>query len=70
MKIYNENLNVYDASLSRIKYLFREFDNILIAFSGGKDSGIVLNLAYNYAKDNNLLDKLAIYHLDYEEFST
>lgn len=66
MKIYNENLNVYDASISRIKYLFEEFDNVLIAFSGGKDSGVVLNLSYNYAKDNNLLDKLAIYHLDYE----
>jgi len=71
MKIHRNNKvyiskNVYDAALKRIKYCFRKFDNILVAFSAGKDSGIVLNLAYDYAKKTNNLDKLAVYHMDYE----
>lgn len=58
--------NVYEAALERIEYLFNEFENVLVAFSGGKDSGVCLNLAYDYAKEHGLLNRLAMYHLDYE----
>lgn len=65
MKEYLD-MNVYEAAIKRVKFLFDEFDNVLISFSGGKDSTICLNLAYDYAKEKGLLSKLAMYHLDYE----
>ena len=40
--------NVYEALMDRFKLLFEEFDNIYISFSGGKDSGLLLNLVLNY----------------------
>lgn len=57
---------VYNAAIERIAYIFKEFDQIVVSFSGGKDSGVMLNLALQYAKENNLLEKLAVYHMDYE----
>lgn len=59
-------INVYTAAQQRLEYIFNEFDNVLVAFSGGKDSGVCLNLCYDYAKKHNMLHKLAMYHLDYE----
>lgn len=58
--------SVYTAAIERVAYLFKEFDNVLVAFSGGKDSAVCLNICYDYARENGLLDKLAMYHLDYE----
>lgn len=60
------NTNVYDATRKRLKFIFDEFDNVLVAFSCGKDSGVLLNLCYDYAKEHNMLDKLAMYYMDYE----
>ena len=59
-------MNVYDAANERMEIIFSDFDNVLVAFSCGKDSGVMLNLAYEYAKKNNLLHKLAVYYEDYE----
>jgi predicted phosphoadenosine phosphosulfate sulfurtransferase len=59
-------MNVYEATIKRLKLIFNDFENVLVAFSCGKDSGIVLNLAYQYAKNNNLLHKLSFYYEDYE----
>ena len=59
-------MNVYEATQERLKIIFEDFENVLVAFSCGKDSGVVLNLAYKYAKENNLLHKLSFYYEDYE----
>lgn len=64
-KVYTDK-NVLDATLERLEYIFNEFDNVLVAFSGGKDSGILFNLTYDYAKKHNMLNKLAVYFEDYE----
>ena len=37
--------NVYEAFLERLKFIFEEFDNIYISFSGGKDSGLLIGLS-------------------------
>ena len=58
--------DVHTAAVERIAYIFEEFDNVLVAFSGGKDSSICLNMCYDYAKGHGVLGKLAMYHLDYE----
>lgn len=64
-KIYVD-MNVYDAVQARLEYIFNHFENVLVAFSGGKDSGVCLNLVYDYAKEHGMRDKVAMYHLDYE----
>ena len=58
--------NVYDLAMERIKYIFDNFDHIYISFSGGKDSGVMLNLCLKYIKDNKLDKKITLMHLDYE----
>ena len=60
------NKDVYTATQERIAYLFNEFDNVLVSFSGGKDSSVCLEMCHDYAKEHNMLNKLSMYHLDYE----
>ena len=43
MKKYLEK-NVYEALQDRLKFIFDNFDNIYVSFSGGKDSGLLLNM--------------------------
>ena len=45
--------NVYELAQERLKVIFSEFDNIYVSFSGGKDSGLLLNLVLDNAKKNN-----------------
>jgi len=58
--------NVYNVTLKRLNYIFSKFDHIVIAFSGGKDSGVLLELVYKYYKICSKKVKVSVYHLDYE----
>jgi len=60
-----EDVNVYDAALERFRYLFDNFDKVVVSFSGGKDSTVCLNLAWQVAKEKNKLP-LDVYFWDEE----
>ena len=59
-------IDVYEAFQKRIKYVFDEFDNIYVSFSGGKDSGLLLNLVLDYAKQNHPEKRIGVFHQDFE----
>jgi len=59
-------MSVYLETQNRLELLFKEFDNIYVSFSGGKDSGVLLNLCIDYIRQNKLDRKIGVFHLDYE----
>jgi predicted phosphoadenosine phosphosulfate sulfurtransferase len=60
------NENVYEATMERLDYIFTKFDHVVIAFSGGKDSGLLLELVYQYYEKKQPSTKVTVYHIDYE----
>lgn len=59
-------LNVYEAVQERFRLIFEEFDNILISYSGGKDSGLLLNLLLDYRKKYYPERIIGVFHQDFE----
>jgi predicted phosphoadenosine phosphosulfate sulfurtransferase len=59
-------MNVYEAAEQRLDIIFREFDNVYVSFSGGKDSGVLLNLCIDYIRKNYPQRRLGVFHMDYE----
>ncbi len=64
-KQYTEQ-NVYEALQKRLKFIFEEFDNIFVSFSGGKDSGLLLNLTQDFQKKYYPNKKIGVFHQDFE----
>lgn len=58
--------NVYNAANSRIDYVFKNFERIYISFSGGKDSGVMLNLIADYMHNNSISKKIGVLFVDLE----
>ena len=58
--------NVYELAQERLRMIFKEFDNVYISFSGGKDSGVLLSLCIDYIRRNNLNVRIGVFHMDYE----
>ena len=56
MRIFKEE-TVLEEALKRIERLFNEFDNVIVGFSGGKDSTVTLSLALTVARK---LDRLPL----------
>lgn len=64
MKIYMEE-NVFDAAIKRINRIFDDFENIVVSFSGGKDSTVCLELCLAVARQRNRLP-LKVLFIDQE----
>lgn len=61
--------SVHEAFIQRISYIFKYFDHVIISFSGGKDSGVMLELVYAYYQSHlteMIGKKVSVFHLDYE----
>ena len=61
-----EEKDVYAALQERLKLIFEEFDNIYLSFSGGKDSGLLLNLVLDYRREHFPDRKIGVFHQDFE----
>ena len=60
----NCRLNVHDAAIERVRYIFNEFENIYVSFSGGKDSGVCMHLMCEEARRLNR--KIGVLFIDIE----
>lgn len=58
--------NVYEAVQNRLQYIFQEFDNIYLSFSGGKDSGLLLNLVLDFQQKYYPEKIIGVFHQDFE----
>lgn len=58
--------NVYETTINRLRYIFNEFDNIFISFSGGKDSGLLLNITLDFQQKYYPHKKIGVFHQDFE----
>jgi len=61
-------MNVYTDTNNKLEYIFKEFDKVYISLSGGKDSGVLLNLCIDYIRKNNLKIKIGVLFIDLEAF--
>lgn len=60
------NKDVYQAANERIEFIFKNFEKVYLSFSGGKDSGVMLNLTLDYMRSVGEKRKLGIMVLDNE----
>jgi predicted phosphoadenosine phosphosulfate sulfurtransferase len=58
--------NVYDAAIERLDFIFANFERIYLSFSGGKDSGVMLNLVLQYMRERGIKRKIGIQIMDNE----
>lgn len=65
MRVYTSQ-NVYEALQARLKFIFEEFDNIFVSFSGGKDSGLLLNATLDFQRKYYPNKKIGVFHQDFE----
>lgn len=60
------DMNVYEALQKRFDFIFQEFTHILVSFSGGKDSGLLLDLLMEYRNAHGITRKIGVFHQDFE----
>ena len=64
-RVYKQT-NVYEASQERLAFVFENFKRVYVSFSGGKDSGVLLNLVLDYMREHDITQKLGVQILDNE----
>lgn len=64
MKIFSSK-TVLEAAKARLRYIFSEFENVVVSFSGGKDSTVLLNVTLEVARELNRLP-LTVMFIDQE----
>ena len=57
-RVYNKEKNVLEASIDRLDFIFNNFERIYLSFSGGKDSGVMLNLVIDYMRSKGITEKI------------
>ena len=62
----NVGTDVYTEARNRIAWVFDNFERVYLSFSGGKDSGVLLNLALQHMEESGETRKLGIQILDNE----
>lgn len=65
MKRYLQK-NVYEAAQDRLAVIFEKFERIYVSFSGGKDSGVLLNLVLDYMRRHGITRKVGVLVVDLE----
>ncbi|XTU45839.1 phosphoadenosine phosphosulfate reductase [Enterococcus faecium] len=60
------NKNVYQALLERLDFIFKEFQNIYVSFSGGKDSGLLLQLILDFRDTYYPSRVVGVFHQEFE----
>ena len=66
MKRIYKDKNVYDAAIERLDFIFANFEKVYLSFSGGKDSGVMLNLVLDYMKERGIKRKIGVQIMDNE----
>ena len=44
------SVTVYDKAVERVNYIFDEFEHVYVSFSSGKESGAMLNMCCDIAR--------------------
>jgi predicted phosphoadenosine phosphosulfate sulfurtransferase len=65
-RVYDKDKNVYEAAMERLDYIFNNFERIYLSFSGGKDSGVMLNLTIDYMRERGITKKIGVMVMDNE----
>ena len=65
-RVYKDAVNVYDAANERFAFIFENFPRIYLSFSGGKDSGVMLNLLLDYMRKHGITRKVGVMVMDNE----
>jgi predicted phosphoadenosine phosphosulfate sulfurtransferase len=59
-------INVVEAAKARIRWMIKEYDEVVVAFSGGKDSLVVLTLVDMVYKELGITKKVKVKFMDEE----